>query len=279
MTKDQMRYTPHPDQVKRMTTEELRSAFLIEDIFRPDQVVLHAIDLDRAVLGGAMPVTGWLTLEAPPALDADYFTERRELGILNVGGPGSVRVGEQTHALARKDGLYIGRGNRDISLGSVDSARPARFYLISYPAHAELPSALVAHADASPTDLGTQETANRRRLAKYFHPDGVRTAQLVMGVTELQTGSVWNTMPPHTHQRRTEVYLYFDIPEDAVVFHFLGQPTETRCIVVREGQIALSPSWSIHAGCGTTNYSFCWAMGGENQVFSDMQAVHLKGIL
>jgi 4-deoxy-L-threo-5-hexosulose-uronate ketol-isomerase len=273
-----MRYMPNPAQIQRMSTDELRAAFLIEDIFKPDEIVLHAIDLDRAVLGGAMPVQRTLMLEAPAALAAEFFTERREIGVLNIGGPGRVRAGGECHELNQRDALYIGRGTRDIAFESVDRGKPARFYLISYPAHAEYPTTRLTHEQASPTDLGTQEAANRRRLSKYFHPDGVRTAQLVMGVTELQTGSVWNTMPPHTHQRRTEVYLYFDIPEEAVVFHFLGEPNETRSIVVRDGQVALSPSWSIHAGCGTSNYSFCWAMGGENQAFADMQGVNLKQI-
>jgi 4-deoxy-L-threo-5-hexosulose-uronate ketol-isomerase len=268
-----MRYTPHPAQIQRMSTDELRAAFLIDDLFQADQLVLHAIDLDRVVLGGAMPVKQPLELEPPAALAAEYFTERREVGVLNIGGAGRVRAGGDCHELQKRDGLYIGRGTRDVVLESIDAKQPARFYIISYPAHAEYATTVVKASAAGATDLGAAETANRRRLSKYFHPDGVRTAQLVMGVTELQSGSVWNTMPPHTHQRRTEVYLYFDIPEDAVVFHFLGQPSETRSIVVRDGQVALSPSWSIHAGCGTTNYSFCWAMGGENQVFSDMQAV------
>jgi 4-deoxy-L-threo-5-hexosulose-uronate ketol-isomerase len=268
-----MRYTPHPAQIQRMSTDELRAAFLIDDLFQADQLVLHAIDLDRVVLGGAMPVKQPLELEPPAALAAEYFTERREVGVLNIGGAGRVRAGGECHELQKRDGLYIGRGTRDVLLESIDAKQPARFYIISYPAHAEYATTVVKASAAGATDLGAAETANRRRLSKYFHPDGVRTAQLVMGVTELQSGSVWNTMPPHTHQRRTEVYLYFDIPEDAVVFHFLGQPSETRSIVVRDGQVALSPSWSIHAGCGTTNYSFCWAMGGENQVFSDMQAV------
>jgi 4-deoxy-L-threo-5-hexosulose-uronate ketol-isomerase len=268
-----MRYTPHPAQIQRMSTDELRAAFLIEDLFQPDKLVLHALDLDRVVLGSAVPVKQPIKLEPPAALAAEFFTERREVGVLNIGGAGRVRAGGECHELQKRDGLYIGRGTRDIVLESIAARQPARFYIISYPAHAEYPTSLVNASDAGATELGATETANRRRLAKYFHPDGVRTAQLVMGVTELQSGSVWNTMPPHTHQRRTEVYLYFDIPEDAVVFHFLGEPNETRSIVVRDGQVALSPSWSIHAGCGTTNYSFCWAMGGENQVFSDMQAV------
>ena len=261
-----------------MSTDELRTAFLIEDLFQRDNVVLRALELDRVVLGGAVPVSVPLKLDAPPALAADYFTERRELGVLNIGGAGVVRVNGAAHELAKRDALYIGRGTTDIVFESVSAEQPARFYLVSYPAHAKHPLVLVRHEDAEAADLGTADNANRRRLAKYFHPGAVTTAQLVMGVTELQPGSVWNTMPPHTHQRRTEVYLYFDIPDDAVVFHLLGEPNETRSLVVRDGQVALSPSWSIHAGCGTRNYSFCWAMGGENQVFSDMQAVDLKSI-
>ena len=273
-----MKYTPNPEQIARMSTAELRAAFLIEDLFQPGKVILHALDLDRVVLGSAVPITGALRLESPAALAADHFTERREVGILNIGGPGRVHVADQRFDVNKKDAVYIGRGAHEIAMESVDPINPARFYIISYPAHAEHPTRLVAHKDADAAELGAQPTANRRQLAKYFHPDGVKTAQLVMGVTELLEGSVWNTMPPHTHQRRTEVYLYFDIPEDAVVFHFFGEPSETRSLVVRNGQVALSPSWSVHAGCGTTNYSFCWAMGGENQVFSDMQAVDLKTI-
>jgi len=234
-----MRYTPHPDQIKRMTTEELRSAFLVQDIFRPDELILHALDLDRVVLGGAVPVKRPIPLFPPPALAAAFFAERREVGVLNIGGAGRIRAASQCHELGKKDALYIGRGTKDVQLESVDPANPARFYIISYPAHAEHPTMRVTHQEATPTDLGTQETANRRRLAKYFHPDGVKSAQLVMGVTELQSGSVWNTMPPHTHQRRTEVYLYFDIPEDGVVFHILGEASETRSIVVRDGQVVI----------------------------------------
>ena len=274
-----MRYMPAPDQLGRMNTEELRSTFLIESIFTPGEITMHALDLDRVLVGGAMPLQAALELESPPAIAAEYFNERRELGILNIGGIGRVQVDGQEYVLAKLDMVYAGRGAQRIRFSSDDANLPARFYLVSYPAHAQHPTTLVANADANPTELGTQETANRRRLSKYIHPDGVKSAQLVMGVTELHSGSVWNTMPPHTHQRRTEIYLYFDIPEDAIVFHLLGTATETRNLVVRDGQVALSPSWSIHAGCGTTNYRFCWAMGGENQVFADMQGVDLRTIL
>ena len=273
-----MRYTPHPSQIAGMSTDELRSAFLIEDLFALGRVTLRALDLDRVILGGVVPLRERLELGSPPEIAAEYFTERRELGVLNVGGNGRVIVDGQPFELAKRDALYIGRGSRAVAFESQNPDQPARFYLVSYPAHAAHPTTAVPAAEATPTELGTQEAANRRRLSKYFHADGVKSAQLVMGVTELHSGSVWNTMPPHTHQRRTEVYLYFDIPEDAVVFHFLGEPGQTRNLVVRDGQVALSPSWSIHAGCGTSNYSFCWAMGGENQVFSDMQAVEMRGL-
>ena len=274
-----MRYMPAPEQFARMNTQELRSTFLIEDIFTPGEITLHALDLDRVLVGGAVPLSSTLELDAPPAIAAEYFNERREIGILNIGGAGRVMVDDWDYPVAKLDMVYAGRGVKRIRFSSDDVNQPARFYLVSYPAHAAHPNAHVTSAAANPTELGTQEAANRRRLSKYIHPDGVKSAQLVMGVTELHGGSVWNTMPPHTHQRRTEIYLYFDIPEDAVVFHLLGTATETRNLIVRNAQVALSPSWSIHAGCGTTNYRFCWAMGGENQVFADMQGVDLRSIL
>ncbi|HUP89804.1 MAG TPA: 5-dehydro-4-deoxy-D-glucuronate isomerase [Longimicrobiales bacterium] len=273
-----MRYMPGPDAIGRMNTAELRETFLIEDLFQPDAVVLHAVDLDRVIVGSAVPVKGALSLGAPEAIAAEYFTERREIGVLNIGGAGTVTVDGQKFALASRDTLYVGRGSKDVGFASDDVANPARYYLVSYPAHANHPTKRITEKEANPTELGAQETANKRTLSKYFHPDAMPTAQLVMGVTSMHTGSVWNTMPPHTHQRRTEVYLYFDLPEDAVVFHMMGSPEETRSLIVRNGQVALSPSWSIHAGCGTASYSFCWAMGGENQVFSDMQGVDMRNI-
>ena len=268
-----MRYMPGAAQVGRMTTDELRAAFLIEDLFVRDALKLHAVDLDRVIVGSAVPATKAIALGAPEAIAAEYFTERRELGVLNIGGAGTVSVDGKDYTLNARDALYIGRGSKSVSFASDDAAAPAMYYLVSYPAHAAQPTRLITAQDANPTVLGAQANANQRTLSKYFHPDAMPTAQLVMGVTQLHTGSVWNTMPAHTHQRRTEVYLYFDIADDGVVFHMMGEPNATRNIVVRNGQVVLSPSWSIHAGCGTTSYSFCWAMGGENQVFSDMQAV------
>ncbi|HEX6558742.1 MAG TPA: 5-dehydro-4-deoxy-D-glucuronate isomerase [Longimicrobiales bacterium] len=273
-----MRYMPSAQQVSRMSTDELRSTFLIEDLFQPDRVVLHAVDLDRVIVGSVVPVKGRVALSAPEAIAAEYFAERREIGILNIGGAGSVTVDGKTYELNTRDALYVGRGSKDIVFESDAASAPARCYIVSYPAHTSHPTELISASDANPTVLGAPENANQRTLSKYFHPDALPTAQLVMGVTQLHTGSVWNTMPAHTHQRRTEVYLYFDLPDDAVVFHMMGAPDETRSLVVRNGQVALSPSWSIHAGVGTASYSFCWAMGGENQAFSDMQGVAMKDL-
>ena len=268
-----MRYLPTPSETERLTADELRERFLVTGLFVPGESHFESIDLDRVVLGGVVPLERPLALEAGEELAARSFTERRELGVLNIGGAGRVTVDGALHALARRDMVYVGRGVHDVVFSSDRAEDPARFFLVSYPAHAEHPTVRIAAGDADSAELGTTQRANRRRLARYVHPGGARSAQLVMGVTALHEGSVWNTMPPHTHVRRTEIYLYFDLPADAVVFHLLGAPDATRHLVVRDGEVALSPSWSIHAGCGTTSYSFCWAMGGENQEFADMQAV------
>ena len=273
-----MHYLPGPAETRGLDTDGLRGAFLVDGLFVAGRVVTRFIDLDRVVVGGAVPVDAPLRLEAPPEMAADSFTERREVGVLNVGGAGAVTVGGERWELGMRDALYVGRGSGDLAFESADAGDPAYFYLVSYPAHATHPTTRVAHADAHATELGSVEQANRRVLRKYFHPDGVRTAQLVMGVTELMPGSVWNTMPAHTHARRTEVYLYFAVPEDAVVFHMMGEPDRTRHLVMRDGQVALSPGWSIHSGVGTQAYAFCWAMGGENQAFADMQGVAMEDL-
>jgi 4-deoxy-L-threo-5-hexosulose-uronate ketol-isomerase len=266
-----MRYLPTPEQTGRLTPDELRTHFLVSGLFVPGETRFEMVDLDRVTLGGVVPLGTPITLEAPEVFAAKSFTERRELGILNIGGAGSVSVDGATHELAKRDMLYVGRGTHDIRLASADAGAPARYFLVSYPAHAEYPTARIGADEADASELGTQEKANRRRLARYIHTNGVRSAQLVMGVTALHEGSVWNTMPPHTHVRRTEIYLYFDVPADGVVFHMMGTPDATQHVVVRDGEVALSPSWSIHSGCGTSSYTFCWAMGGENQEFADMQ--------
>jgi 4-deoxy-L-threo-5-hexosulose-uronate ketol-isomerase len=273
-----MQYTPDIERYRRMTTSEIRSSFLAGELFAASEVRLQFYDLDRVVLGGAVPAGKRLRLDAVPELASEYFTERRELGVLNIGGPGRVTVDGNAFEMANRDGLYVGRGSREIDFESDDPERPARFYLVSYPAHHAYPTVHIRRDDAARVELGRQETANQRVLYKYFHPDGIKSSQLVMGITEVQPGSVWNTMPPHTHTRRSEVYLYFDVPDDAVVFHFMGPPQETRSIVVRNAEAVLSPGWSIHAGAGTAAYTFCWAMGGENQAFDDMQAAELSAM-
>jgi len=271
-----MHYLPDSDGTRRMTTDELRQHFLVRDIFREGKVTLQVVDLDRLVVGGVVPTTNPLDLDVPDALTTQTFTERREVGLLNVGGEGRIVVGDSEHEMGRLDVLYIGRGEQRIVLASSDASTPARFYLVSYPAHASYPTTHIPAADAEETVLGSREKANQRRLRKYIRPGAVESAQLVMGITVLEEGSVWNTMPAHRHERRTEVYMYFDVSADDVVFHFMGTPDETRSLVVREGEAVLSPGWSIHAGAGTASYAFCWAMGGENQDFADMQFVGMS---
>lgn len=271
-----MHSLPDATRTARMTTDELRASFLVQGLFQPGKVNLRHIDLDRVVLGGAVPTTAPLRLEAPPELLAEFFCERRELGVLNIGAPGRVTVDGVEHALGKRDLVYVGRGSREVLFSSDAASQPSRFYLVSYPAHADHPTTRVSAADVQSGEIGSMEQANRRRIARYIHTAGIRSAQLVMGMTALEPGSVWNTMPAHTHDRRTEVYLYFDVPETAVVFHQLGEPSETRHLIVRDGEVALSPGWSIHAGCGTSNYAFCWAMGGENQDYADMKTVDIN---
>lgn len=267
-----------PVRFPRMTTQELRETFLADDLFGKGEIRLLHIDADRTVVGGAVPGADALRLEAAVELRAEYFCERRELGVFNIGGPGVVGVDDIRHELARYDCLYIGRGSRDVSFESEEPARPARFYLLSYPAHAARPTTLVRRADANTLRLGNASSANERTIRQYIHEKGAPSCQLVMGCTHLEEGSVWNTMPGHTHARRSEVYLYFDMPDDARVFHFMGPPGETRHIVVADAQAVVSPSWSMHAGVGTRSYSFVWGMGGENQRFDDMDAVPLDSL-
>ena len=263
----------------RMTTEELRKTFLLEDLFVPGQISLVYVDLDRTVIGSAVPLEAPLTLPAPDQLRASYFNERRELGILNVGGPGSVVVGQNTFSLGKLDCLYVGRGEPAVSFRSNSAGQSAAFYLLSYPAHAAFPTKLSKAAELEGLTIGAAETANRRTIRKHIHLEGVRSCQLVMGFTEVATGSNWNTMPPHTHMRRSEVYFYYGVPDDHRVVHLMGEPGETRHLLVANRQVIVSPGWSIHAGVGTAAYSFCWGMGGENQVYTDMDAVAISDLL
>lgn len=273
-----MRYLPTPEQAARMTPEELRTHFLVSGLFVPGESRFEMVDLDRVTLGGIVPLAEPITLIAPTEFAAASFTERREVGILSIGGSGTVVVDGAPHRTAKLDVVYVGCGPHDVMLSSDDPASPARFFLVSYPSREPHPATLIAARDADASELGSQEKANRRRLARYIHQQGAKSSQLVMGVTTLREGSVWNTMPPHTHVRRTEIYLYFDLPADAVVFHMMGPPDATQHVVVRDGEVALSPSWSIHSGCGTSSYSFCWAMGGENQAFADMQGFDMSAL-
>jgi 4-deoxy-L-threo-5-hexosulose-uronate ketol-isomerase len=259
----------------RMTTEELRSAFLVDGLFQPGRIDLAYIDLDRTIVGSAVPVADPLTLETDPDLRAGYFNERREIGVLNIGGAGAVQVNGEAHPLATLDALYIGRGNEHIAFSSNDPASPAEFYLLSYPAHTAHPVARIDSASAEATVLGSAETANHRRIRRLIHLDGARSCQLVMGFTELSPGSVWNTMPPHLHDRRSEVYFYFGLGENDRVFHYMGEPDQTRHIVMANDEAVVSPPWSIHMGSGTAAYAFIWAMGGENLDYTDMRVLDI----
>jgi len=265
-----------PVRYPRMTTQEIRNSFLVDGLYQAGAIHLAYVDLDRAVIGMAAPLEEPLVLPTSPELRASYFTERRELGALNIGGRGSIRVGEKSYALENMDLLYIGRGNAEIQFESASTDVPAVFYLLSYPAHAGHPVALVKRDEAQPTELGSAKNCNRRTIYKYVHLSGAKSCQLVMGVTHLHEGSAWNTMPAHTHMRRSEVYLYFDVAEDARVFHLMGPPQETRHLVLANRDVVVSPGWSIHAGVGTQAYKFCWGMGGENQDYADMDPAPLE---
>ncbi len=262
--------TPRAKEVKTLSGEELRRAFLIPNIILESRIKMTFTDLDRLAVGGVKPIGGAVTLDDDRETGSEFFLARRELGVINVGGAGKIHVESKTFELANLDCLYISMGSRSVAFESTDRARPAKFYLMSAPAHQTFPTTLAKRADANPVKLGSQATANQRTIYQYIHAKGIKSAQLVMGFTELAEGSVWNTMPPHTHSRRTEIYFYFDLPDNNIVAHFLGSPDDTRHVFVHNEQAVLSPSWSIHCGCGTAAYKFIWAMAGENQTFDDM---------
>lgn len=266
----ELRTASSPRDVKTYDTARLREEFLIQDLFRPDEVKMVYSHIDRIITGAAMPVNKALTLAAGEELRAEYFLQRREMGIINIGGEGKVTVDGTVHTLRHRDGIYVGRGCKDVVMESVDSTKPAKFYFNSTPAHKAYPTVYIRPEDCVNVELGSLEQSNHRNICKYILPGQVESCQLVMGMTTLRPGSVWNTMPCHTHDRRMEVYLYFDLPEDAFVMHYMGEPTETRHIVVRNEEAVISPSWSIHSGSGTQAYTFIWGMAGENQDFDDM---------
>lgn len=268
-----LHHSPSPTETKVLGTQQLRDAFLIGELFQPGKITAHYTDLDRMITGGAMPGGSPLSLPDSKTTGTEFFLERREIGIVNVGAPGAIRVGGTRHAMNSLDCLYVGKGERDIQFEN-GTAGQAQFYFISTPAHMAYPIAHATRAQGDANPIGETEKCNRRRITKYIHPDGIKSCQLVMGFTEFEPGSVWNTMPPHTHSRRTEIYFYFDLGGDVVV-HLLGEPQDTRHVIVRDREVVLSPSWSIHAGVGTGNYRFIWAMGGDNQTFADMDQVAL----
>lgn len=271
----QTRFSPSQNEYSRFSTQKLRAAFLVDSLFVPGHVELVYTDADRAIVGSAVPVREPLKLVADAELRAAFFCERRELGILNIGGKGSVQVDAQRFDLANSDCLYVGRGAKDISFQSADPTNPAAFYLLSYPAHTAYPTTLVRPDDARKVELGTAADANRRTIHQCIHAAGVKSCQLVMGFTRLHEGSVWNTMPAHTHTRRSEIYIYYDLGPARRVMHFMGTPQETRHLIMADRQAVISPSWSIHSGCATGAYTFCWGMGGENQAFDDMDPAPL----
>lgn len=273
----EIRYSVNPEHAKRMTSEEMRREFHINDLFGSEIKLVYS-HVDRVIVGGVAPRGQVKLAGSKKELGTETFLERRELGVINVGEPGTVRVDGTSYELGKRDCLYVGRGAVDVSFESADAGKPAKFYLVSSPAHQTYPTVKIGIDQATPQKLGSDEEANKRTIYKYIHPDGVKSAQLVMGLTMLEPGSIWNTMPVHTHQRRMEVYLYIDVADNALVFHYMGEPEETRHIVMRNEEAVISPSWSIHAGAGTRNYSFIWAMAGENQTFSDMDPVTMDRI-
>jgi 4-deoxy-L-threo-5-hexosulose-uronate ketol-isomerase len=271
----QTRLSPSQTEYPTLSTEQLRAAFLVDSLFAPGRVELVYTDADRAIVGSAVPGGAPLKLSADAALRAACFCERRELGVLNIGGKGEVKVEGQRFDMAKLDCLYVGRGSQSVEFSSTDPATPAAFYLLSYPAHATYPTTLARRADAAKVELGSVADANRRTIHKYIHTGGIKSCQLVMGFTQLDDGAVWNSMPPHTHARRSEIYMYFDLGPTRRVMHFMGTPQQTRHLVMADRQAVISPSWSIHCGCGTGAYAFCWGMGGENQTFEDMDPAPL----
>ncbi len=261
-------------EFSQMGTADLRSHFLLPSPFVPDAVTLEHWETDRTIIGGAMPVNQSITLHTPAELRAECFCQRREIGVLNLGGNGHILIDTVSYELPPYGALYIGRGSRSIEFTSINPAIPAKFFLISYPAHQAYPTIAIPQEKANQVALGESKTANVRTIYQYIHENGVKSCQLVMGFTQLSAGNVWNTMPPHTHLRRSEVYHYFNVPEEAAVSHFMGPGDETRHLWVGNHGTVLSPPWSIHSGCGTQSYAFIWAMGGENQEFQDMDRVN-----
>ncbi len=269
------RYANNPKDSKRYDTEELRENYLVKGIFKDDQIELVYSHVDRIIFGGIKPVYKGLKLKAGKEMGVDYFLERRELGIINIGGKAIVTIDETEYELKEKDGLYVGKGNKEVSFKSVNPEEPAKLYVNSVPAHKEYETVKIDIEKANPVRLGDNKTLNKRTIYQYVHPNVCESCQLLMGLTMLEPGNAWNTMPCHTHERRMEVYFYFDMDEETRVFHLMGEPTETRHLVVKNEECVISPSWSIHSGVGTSNYTFIWGMCGENKTFDDMDHISM----
>ena len=273
-----VRYANHPEDSKHYTTEELRKHYFIETIFEADEAALTYSHVDRIIAGGIMPVTKEVRLEGSKELGSEFFLERRELGVINIGGAGKIVVDGVEYKMNPKDGLYVGMGSKELVFTSEDSANPAKFYVNSAPAHTTYPIVKIDIEKANPVKLGSLANSNQRTIFQYVHPAVCKSCQLLMGMTVLEPNNMWNTMPCHTHERRMEVYFYFNMQPETRVFHLMGEPTETRHIIMANEQGVISPSWSIHSGVGTSNYTFIWGMVGENQTFTDMDHVAMEDL-
>ena len=272
-----IRYSVNQRDFKRYTTEEVRGEFLIENLYKKDEVVAVYSHVDRMVTLGCMPVNEAVSIskgiDVWANFGTDYFLERREIGIFNIGGAGKIKADGEVFEMGYKDCLYITKGTKEVTFESNSPENPAKFYMVSAPAHTSYKTTFISIEKAAKKPLGSMETSNKRVINQFIHPDVLQTCQLSMGMTVLEPGSVWNTMPAHTHERRMEVYMYFEVPKDNVIFHLMGEPSETRHVVMKNEMAIISPSWSIHAAAGTSNYTFIWAMGGENQAFDDMDVI------
>lgn len=275
----EVRFQSSPKEVKGMCTEELRSNFLVQQLMKADEITLVYSHYDRVIIGGVKPIQQKVLLPNEAELRADYFLMRREIGIINVGGAGTVEADGVSYDLNKLDALYLGMGTKSVSFSSSSKEDAAHFFLMSTTAHHTYPNTKMTKEEASPVNLGETATANKRTIYKYIHQDGIRSCQLVMGLTVLAEGSVWNSVPPHTHTRRMEAYFYFDVPEQHRIFHLMGEPTETRHIIMANHEAVISPPWSVHCGPGSTNYGFIWAMAGENYTFTDMDPVAIAEML
>lgn len=274
----EIRYASSNKDSKNYDTKRLREEYLIENLFIENEIKLVYSHIDRIIIGGIFPITEKIKLKGGKELGSNFFLERRELGVINIGGPGIIILDDEEFSLNNKDAIYVGLGIKEVFFKSLDIKNPAKFYLNSAPAHCKYPTALITLEKARKVKMGDISTSNKRIINQYIHPDICKSCQLVMGMTVLEDGSVWNSMPAHTHDRRMEVYFYFDMNENTRIFHFMGEPNETRHIIMKNEEAVISPSWSIHSGAGTASYTFIWGMVGENQTFTDMDHIEMKDL-